>query len=134
MNRFVFEKLRENGEDFILKESESGFLIQSSQNNFKLEETNDESLIISYSSLEGYCYTTVSSVMSKIKKMIENYYEGLEVSSFLYDEKIAKIITNIISKNKSNHKNRNNHEGEIQHENKKVYKGKSQYKEKESHK
>jgi len=130
MNTFGFEKSRENGGNFVLKENESGFTIQSNRNNFQLCENNEEQLTVLRSSLEGYCYTTVSAVMFKIKKMFEDYYDGLEISLFLYDEKTSKAIENVVNKNKSRYSNKNNHEVKIQHNEKNTNKGKSKNKEK----
>ena len=100
------------------------------KNNSKLFESNEEPLIILHSSLDGYCYTTVSAVMFKIKKMFEDYYDGLEISLFLYDEKTSKAIENVVNKNKSRYSNKNNHEVKIQHNEKNANKRKNRNKEK----
>lgn len=130
MNKFGFEKSRGSGEHFILEESENGFIIQSNKNNSKLFESNEEPLIILHSSLDGYCYTTVSAVMFKIKKMFEDYYDGLEISLFLYDEKTSKAIENVVNKNKSRYSDKSNHEVKIQHNEKNANKRKNRNKEK----
>lgn len=130
MNTFGFEKSRGRGEDVILKESENGFIIQSNKSNSKLYESDEEPLNILHSSLEGYCYTTDSAVMCKIKKMFEDYYDDLEISSFLYDEKTSKAIASIINKNKTSHKDTKKHGTKIQHSEKEANKEKSKNKEK----